>query len=89
MAMTWTPERAGNWLFHCHIMHHVSLDAASRRERDARRITAPALTRRTATRSDRSLGMAGMVIGVTVRDPAPAPAPAAERAARRRASSPS
>ena len=26
MAMTWTPERAGNWLFHCHIMHHVSLD---------------------------------------------------------------
>jgi FtsP/CotA-like multicopper oxidase with cupredoxin domain len=26
MTMTWTPERAGNWLFHCHIMHHVSLD---------------------------------------------------------------
>ena len=20
----WTPEREGNWLFHCHIMHHVS-----------------------------------------------------------------
>ncbi len=26
MAMTWTPERAGNWLFHCHLMHHVSPD---------------------------------------------------------------
>ena len=24
MTMTWTPEREGNWLFHCHIMHHVS-----------------------------------------------------------------
>ena len=24
MAMTWTPERAGNWLFHCHIKDHVS-----------------------------------------------------------------
>ena len=26
MTMTWTPERSGNWLFHCHIMHHVSLE---------------------------------------------------------------
>jgi FtsP/CotA-like multicopper oxidase with cupredoxin domain len=24
MAMTWTPEREGNWLFHCHVMQHVS-----------------------------------------------------------------
>ena len=24
MVMNWTPEREGNWLFHCHIMHHVS-----------------------------------------------------------------
>jgi FtsP/CotA-like multicopper oxidase with cupredoxin domain len=24
MAMIWTPESEGNWLFHCHIMHHVS-----------------------------------------------------------------
>jgi FtsP/CotA-like multicopper oxidase with cupredoxin domain len=22
--MTWVPERAGNWLFHCHIMDHMS-----------------------------------------------------------------
>ncbi len=26
MALTWTPERGGNWLFHCHVMHHVSPD---------------------------------------------------------------
>jgi len=24
VALTWTPERAGNWLFHCHIIEHVS-----------------------------------------------------------------
>ena len=24
MTMAWTPERAGNWLFHCHVMSHVS-----------------------------------------------------------------
>ncbi len=31
MAMEWTPEREGNWLLHCHVMHHVSPNAASRR----------------------------------------------------------
>src|SRR5262249_58480391 len=24
MTMAWTAEREGNWLFHCHIMSHVS-----------------------------------------------------------------
>ena len=24
MTMAWKPERAGNWLFHCHVMTHVS-----------------------------------------------------------------
>ena len=24
MAMTWTPERAGNWMFHCHMTAHMS-----------------------------------------------------------------
>jgi FtsP/CotA-like multicopper oxidase with cupredoxin domain len=24
MTMRWVPERAGNWLFHCHVMLHVS-----------------------------------------------------------------
>lgn len=23
MAMTWSPDRPGNWLFHCHILYHV------------------------------------------------------------------
>ena len=24
MDMAWTPERPGNWLFHCHIVAHVT-----------------------------------------------------------------
>ena len=23
MSMAWTPERAGNWLFHCHMLDHI------------------------------------------------------------------
>lgn len=25
MAMTWVPERPGNWLFHCHLVRHMAL----------------------------------------------------------------
>ena len=69
MAMTWTPERPGNWLFHCHVMSHVSPDRrlgdgdpqAHRRHVGHHDHAAP---------HDASAHMAGMVIGVTVRAPA-------------------
>ena len=66
LAMTWTPERAGNWLFHCHIMHHVSPD---------RRLTPTAEPHggHHATH-DASAGMAGLILGVTVLDSQAAPA---------------
>ena len=37
MAMTWVPEREGNWLFHCHIAdaHPSGADAGRTRERHA------------------------------------------------------
>jgi FtsP/CotA-like multicopper oxidase with cupredoxin domain len=25
MSLTWIPERAGNWLFHCHLVRHMAL----------------------------------------------------------------
>jgi FtsP/CotA-like multicopper oxidase with cupredoxin domain len=72
LAMTWTPERAGNWLFHCHLMEHVS---------PMRRLPAE---RRSGDHheqhdhSDASLGMAGLILGVTVTgDDPPDPVPAA------------
>ncbi len=57
MALTWTPERAGNWLFHCHVMHHVSPE----------RRLAPTETSASSAHDhcDKAGGMAGMVLGVT------------------------
>ena len=61
MTMTWTPEREGNWLFHCHIMHHISPE---------RRLAAsPEPTgdlHAGHSGHDASGGMAGMILGVTV-----------------------
>ena len=65
MAMSWKPERAGNWLFHCHIMTHVSptlrVDGTS----------IPGDAHGGAHHS--GAGMTGMVLGVTVTEPEEAP----------------
>jgi FtsP/CotA-like multicopper oxidase with cupredoxin domain len=72
--MTWTPERAGNWLFHCHMLLHMSTTAA----------LAAALAPRTSQPAadssvhDHYLGMGGLVMGITVRPgaiPPPNPTP--------------
>ena len=62
MAMTWRAERAGNWLFHCHIVEHVS---------PHRRLTsAPGSHHHDGHNDhDASAGMSAMVLGVTVVDP--------------------
>lgn len=65
MQMQWTPEREGNWLFHCHVMSHVS---------PARRLTGGTVPvgdpvphqAHAHGRTDPGLGMAGMVLGITV-----------------------
>jgi FtsP/CotA-like multicopper oxidase with cupredoxin domain len=63
MAMTWMPERVGNWLFHCHIRAHVSPDL---------RLAESSIDRGSGhahVQPDGSAGMAGMVLGVTVLSP--------------------
>ena len=63
IALTWTPEEVGNWLFHCHIMHHVS---------PARRLAGPGdrpghgAAHQAHHDGDASSGMAGMIVGVTI-----------------------
>jgi FtsP/CotA-like multicopper oxidase with cupredoxin domain len=60
VALTWTPERIGNWLFHCHFMEHVS---------EGRRLKAPGTAsahEAHAGHDDGSAGMGGMVLGITV-----------------------
>ncbi len=53
-ALSWVPERAGNWLFHCHMLVHMHPDATAG--------ASPA-----HHEPDRSAaGMAGLVMGVEV-----------------------
>ncbi len=62
MAMTWTPERIGNWLFHCHLAYHV---APERRLTPARASEA-AHGHGNHANHGANAGMAGMVLGVSV-----------------------
>ena len=61
MAMRWVPDRVGKWLFHCHILAHVSGEmrladmAPADREHAAH-----------AEEHDIDRAMAGLVIGITV-----------------------
>ena len=57
MAMTWTPERAGNWLFHCHVMTHVSPSLLRRWHAESRQMR---------HEHHASAGMTGMVLGISV-----------------------
>lgn len=58
MAMTWTPDRPGNWLFHCHIGFHVVPETKFHMppERHASNF---------AHNADNH--MAGLVLGITVK----------------------
>ena len=76
--MTWTPERAGNWLFHCHMLVHMSpAKALAPKEGQIAAYSSSPL-------HDHSMGMGGMVLGITVLPgPTPPASPAAATTARR------
>ncbi len=56
--MTWTPERAGNWLFHCHMMVHMSPSEALHPKEAHAASYSPTHEHETS--------MGGLVIGITV-----------------------
>lgn len=68
MTMTWSPERAGNWLFHCHFSFHLipprilergTIDGLSALRDEAKH-----------THENHAMsGMAGLVMGITVNPP--------------------
>jgi FtsP/CotA-like multicopper oxidase with cupredoxin domain len=60
--MTWAPERAGNWLFHCHMMLHMSSTAVLANSL-APKEGKPADY---SSAHDHNKGMGGLVIGITV-----------------------
>jgi FtsP/CotA-like multicopper oxidase with cupredoxin domain len=75
MSIIWTPDRSGNWLFHCHILDH--LDPADRLRPPT--IHAPGEPHDLDHARD---AMSGLVMGVTVREPpnyAQTPSPAIRR----------
>jgi len=64
-TLSWVPERAGNWLFHCHMLNHMMEEADSVAG---------------ATHHPEAAGMAGLVIGVEVTGgPAPSAVPDSAR----------
>ena len=62
MAMRWVPDRVGNWLFHCHILAHVSGEMRLADMTPADREHASTHTEE----HDIDRAMAGLVIGITV-----------------------
>ncbi len=58
MALTWKPEREGNWLFHCHVMTHVSPTLHVDESRKAAGAHGGG--------HHANFGMTGMVLGITV-----------------------
>jgi FtsP/CotA-like multicopper oxidase with cupredoxin domain len=58
MSMVWSPDRPGNWLFHCHLTFHVVAGARLDGHEDQHDHVA-----------DPMRHMAGLVTGITVRDP--------------------
>jgi FtsP/CotA-like multicopper oxidase with cupredoxin domain len=58
MAMTWSPDREGNWLFHCHIGWHVT--------RDATLEPPPIMEANMRMDADPEKHMAGLVLGLRI-----------------------
>ena len=59
MYMVWTPDRAGNWLFHCHITFHVFPGNAQ--------LTGGVPSARMLHAVEAGVHMSGLVLGITVR----------------------
>jgi FtsP/CotA-like multicopper oxidase with cupredoxin domain len=56
-TMTWSPDRPGNWLYHCHIGFHVLADA---------KLSPAPATSADRMAHDPRVHMAGLVLGITV-----------------------
>jgi FtsP/CotA-like multicopper oxidase with cupredoxin domain len=81
LSLEWTPEREGNWLFHCHIMSHVSLERRLGARPSPAAAHASHGTPHDHAQPDPSRAMAGLVLGITVlpsHDASQTPAPATQ-----------
>jgi len=72
--LTWTPERTGNWLFHCHMILHMS---------PSRTLHPPDAKSAPNAEHDHSAGMGGLVLGITVGPTNPGATPVEVKNARK------
>src|SRR3954471_14029352 len=77
-ALSWVPEREGNWVFHCHFAFHVSSHMALARDGTEEETTPAAHAAHFAAPMSRHMG--GLVLGIHV---VPGATPALRRSADR------
>lgn len=66
--LTWTPDRIGNWLFHCHFLEHMTVHLMPEDFGPSGPPTTTAAPKHEYADDGmaRGMGMAGLVLGVTV-----------------------
>lgn len=75
MSLTWSPERSGNWIFHCHFAGHIATFAQLQSDRRMPVRPAVALASHSAHAGGESRmtdHMSGLVIGIRVKPRGPA-----------------
>ncbi|HUR92354.1 MAG TPA: multicopper oxidase domain-containing protein, partial [Gemmatimonadaceae bacterium] len=65
MAMTWSPSKSGNWIFHCHFAGHIATRAAL--EMDRRMPEAHAAAAHAGHSTGAMHGMQGLIMGIRVK----------------------
>ena len=72
MSMTWVPERAGNWLFHCHFADHVVPHGPLGGEAPSPGVDRigmwPTRANHAESTDHAATAMAGLITGIVVRD---------------------
>jgi FtsP/CotA-like multicopper oxidase with cupredoxin domain len=80
MSVTWSPDRSGNWLFHCHFVAHMTAD--QRLDQSGKSKTEHATHRATDDTAMRDMG--GLLLGISIKPRAGSSAiPVATKSARR------
>ena len=67
MSVAWSPDRPGNWLFHCHLVAHMSAKQHLDRMLETSIATASDAHDNGAATDHASQSMGGLLLGVTVR----------------------
>ena len=65
MSMTWSPDRPGNWLFHCHLIAHMS--EAQRLTNYSPGVAAKSRQQHASMGNHATDAMGGLIMGITVR----------------------